>query len=91
MPERHAHAQPFTPRGAAMGACHGGGRPGLVDEHQAVRIEIGLRLEPSQTPHQDVRPVLLDGVPGLFLRVSPWRLKKRWTVPMPTGVPRSAN
>jgi hypothetical protein len=40
-----------------------------VDEHEALRIEIELVVEPALPLPQDVGPVLLDRVPGLFLRV----------------------
>ena len=48
-------------------------RPGLVDEHELPGIEIGLGVEPRPALSQDVRAVLLDRVPGLFFRVTPWR------------------
>lgn len=52
-----------------MAAGHVGGGPRLVDEDQALRIEIELVIEPVLALPQDVGPVLLDRVPGLFLRV----------------------
>ncbi len=52
-----------------MAAGHVGGSPRLVDEDQALRIEIELVIEPALALPQDVGPVLLDRVPGLFLRV----------------------
>jgi hypothetical protein len=45
---------------------HVGGRPGLVDEHEAFRVEIGLVVEPVFTPLQNVGAFLLGGVRGLF-------------------------
>jgi hypothetical protein len=74
-----------------MAAGNIGGGPRLVDEDQALRIEIELAVEPALPLLQDVGPVLLDRVPSLFLRVIPCRAKKRCTVPMPTGTPRSAS
>ena len=75
-------------RAAARRAARGRGvramlvdGPGLVDEHQPVRIEIELALEPVLAPLQDVGAVLLGGVRRLFLRVIPWRAKKRRSVP----------
>ena len=64
-----------------MGAGHVGRRPGFVNEHEAVQIELGLALEPVLAPLQDVGTILLGGVRGLFLRVIPWRSKKRRSVP----------
>jgi hypothetical protein len=81
VPVRHADPQPFAAPGAAMGAGHVRLRPGLVDEHQASGIEVGLRLEPGLAPLQDVRTVLLAGVRRLFLRVIRRRTKKRRSVP----------
>jgi hypothetical protein len=52
-----------------MTASHVGGGPRLIDEDQALRVEIELAVEPALTLPQDVGPVLLDRVPGLFLRV----------------------
>jgi hypothetical protein len=62
-----------------MAACHVGAGPGLVDEHQAVGIEVELTLEPGPALAQDVGPLLLGGVRGLFLRVMLWRSKNRQT------------
>ena len=49
-----------------MQSGHLGAGPGLVDEHEAVRIEIELALEPRLAPAQDVGTILLGGMPGLF-------------------------
>ena len=73
--------QALTPPAAAMPAGHVGGSPGLVDEDQTLWIEIELGLEPGPAPLQDVGPILLGGMGGLFLRVMAWRAKKRRTVP----------
>jgi hypothetical protein len=54
-----------------MGPGHVGRRPGLVDEDQALRIEVELAVEPGLAPAQDVRAVLLTRVAGLFLRLIP--------------------
>ena len=60
-----------------MGARHVGGRPGLVDEDQPVRVKVELVVEPSLPQLQDVGAVLLDSVRSLFLRVKLRRAKKR--------------
>jgi hypothetical protein len=86
-----AGAQPFTLGRPAMQARHAGGRPGLVDEHETLRIEVDLSLEPLLAPLHDVRPVLLGSMRCLFLRVMPWRLKKRHIVLMATPMPCSAS
>src|SRR3954467_3492673 len=56
---------------------HGGGSPGLIDEHQPSGIKVALALEPGLAPLADVGPVLLGGMRGLFLRVIWCRRQKR--------------
>jgi hypothetical protein len=72
-----------------MAAGHVGGGPSLVDEDEALGFEVDLAIEPVLALSQDVGTVLLDRVPGLFLRVIPLRTKNRCTVPIPAVVPRS--
>jgi hypothetical protein len=60
---------------------HVGGGPRLVDEDEAIRIEVELTLKPSLALPQDIRAILLRGVGSLFLRVILWRAKKRRIVP----------
>jgi hypothetical protein len=54
-----------------VAARHVGGSPGLIDEHEALRREIELPLEPVPAAFQDVGAVLLRGMGCLFLRVMP--------------------
>jgi len=54
-----------------MTAGHVGGGPRLVDEDEALGFELDLAIEPVLALPQDVGTVLLDRVPGLFLRVMP--------------------
>lgn len=75
--------EPFASGTSAMASRHVGGSPSLVDEHEAVRVEIELALKPVPATSQDVGTILLRGMGGLFLRVMPWRAKKRWIVPKP--------
>lgn len=91
MPVRNAGAQPPAAGTTAVAACHAGGSPGLVDEDEPFGIEAELTFEPCPASLQDVGAALLGGVSRLCLRVIPWRSKKRHSVPMPTGVPRSAS
>lgn len=81
MAVRDERPQALSAPAPAMAAGHVGGGPGFVDEDEPVRVEIELRLEPGLALLQDVRPVLLGRVGGLFLRVMAWRAKKRRTVP----------
>ena len=65
----HADAQAFAAAATAMRAGHLGRGPGLVDEDEAVGVEIDLAVEPRLAPLQDVGAILLAGVRSLFLRV----------------------
>jgi hypothetical protein len=76
-----AHAQPLATRRAPVGAAHVGPRPGFVDEHQPIRIEAELTVEPRLAALQDVRAVPLCRVGDLFLRVILRRWKNRRSVP----------
>lgn len=89
MSVREAHPQPFTAQAAAMAAGHVRRRPGLVDEHKALRIGAGLSVEPVRAFRQDVRAILPDGVAGLFFRVMPWRRKNRQSQEVEAATPRS--
>jgi len=66
---RDACSQALAAAAAAVGAGHVGGRPGLVDEHQPLRIEVELAVEPGLAASHDVGTILLGRVPGLFLSV----------------------
>jgi len=63
---RNADAQAFAAAAATVGSGHVGGRPGLVDEHEALGVEIELAFEPRLAALQDVRPILFAGARGLF-------------------------
>ena len=65
----HADAQALAAQATAMRAGHLRRGPGLVDEDEAVRVEINLPVEPVLAPFQDVGAILLAGVRSLFLRV----------------------
>ena len=67
----HAHAAEFATRGSSITPSHGGGGCSLVDEHEAVQIEIGLALEPGLAGRLHVRAILLRGMAGAFCRVMP--------------------
>jgi len=87
---REPHPQPLAPGAAPMRPRHGRRRPGLVDEHQPRRVQIGLGVEPRPAPPQDVRAVLLDRALGLFFRVTPWRWTNRDRAEVDAETPRSA-
>ena len=74
-------AQSFAFRRPAVAARHVGRGPGLVDEHQAVGLEVELGFEPGLAALHNVRAILLGRVRSLFLRVILWRRKKRQSVP----------
>jgi hypothetical protein len=46
--------------------CHLRIGGGLVQEHELIRIEVGLTLEPCQARRLDVLPILLGCVVGAF-------------------------
>lgn len=89
MAVRHRRPAALCPSGTASQPGHPGGRPGLVDEDQALGVEIGLRVEPSPAPRGDVGPLLLAGVRGLFLTVMACRSRQRQTVLGANEVPWS--
>lgn len=64
--ERDTGAQALAPSATAVAPRHVGGRPGFVDEHQLVGIEIESGVEPLFAAFQDVGTVLLARVAGLF-------------------------
>jgi hypothetical protein len=66
---RHAGTPALAAPAAAMASRQVGRGPGLVDEDEAIRIELELVLEPGFAPLQDVGTILLGGMGGLFLRV----------------------
>jgi transposase len=68
---REAHPPPLALPAAPVTASHVGGSLGLIDEDEAFGFEVDLTVEPVPALSQDVRTVLLDRVPGLFLRVIP--------------------
>jgi len=71
MAMREAHPQAFAFGAPSVAAGHVGGGPGLVDKDETLGLEIDLTVEPVPALPQDVGTVLLDRVPGLFLRVIP--------------------
>jgi hypothetical protein len=74
---RQAHAQAFAFGAAAMAAGHVGRGPCFVDEDEALRVQIDLAVEPVVPLLQDIGPILLGCMRGLFFRVMPRRAKKR--------------
>ena len=81
MTVRHAGPQALAAERSSVPPGHVGGGPGLVDEDEARGVEIELVVEPLLTSPQDVRPLLLGRVRGLFLRVIRRRAKKRHRLP----------
>jgi hypothetical protein len=90
MTVRNAGPEPLASWSAATTPGHVGRCPGLVDEHQTIRIEIELSIEPVPAPLQDVRAVLLGRVRGLFLNVRPQRSRKIQSVARAAYTSRSA-
>jgi hypothetical protein len=65
--------------------------PSFVDEDKALGIEIELALEPILASLQNVGPILLTRVCGLFLRVSLCPLQKRQSAATLTKAPDRAS
>jgi hypothetical protein len=74
-----------------MAAGHVGGRPGLIDEDQPFRIEVGPSVEPGSALARDFRAVLLDSVARLFFRVNPRRCKNRDGAELDVAISRAAS
>jgi hypothetical protein len=91
MPERNSHPTALAAWSSPVAADHLRGGRGLVEEHEPVWIKIELSLEPGKAGCLHVVPILLGRVAGVFLRVMPWRLKKRDRLLTPTRRPRSAS
>lgn len=70
MAERHRDPAAFSARRPPITACHLRVRGGLVEEHEPVRAEIEVALEPGQTRCLHVLPFLLGGVAGVFSRTA---------------------
>jgi hypothetical protein len=93
----HLCAEPFAMSAPAMAVGRVGERLKSVDEHQALRNEVELALEPGPAPLYDVRSVLLARVDLPFLRMTRWRAKDRHKVAMPVlalgpaGIARSSS
>ena len=68
---RHAEAQPPPAPATPAFARHLGGGGRFVDEDELVGVEIELSLEPFEAFLQPVWALLLRGVRGLFLNVTP--------------------
>ena len=90
MTVRNAGPESLASWSAATTPGHVGRCPGLVDEHQTIRIEIELGIEPVPAPLQDVQAVLLGRVRGLFLNVRPQRSRKIQSVARAAYTSRSA-
>ncbi len=71
MPVRYAGPATFASQCTPAQTCHLRGKAGFIDEDQLLRIEIELTIKPDAPALQDIRPVLLQCVCGLFLKVHP--------------------
>src|SRR3954463_2627761 len=89
-PVRDTDPKASSPRSPPVAPGHGGGSPGLVEEHQPLGIEVELALEPGRASLADIRAVLLGRVRGLFLRVIWCRRQKRQSALTLTRAPFSA-
>src|SRR5881275_703375 len=91
MTVRHARPQALATERSSVPPGHVRGGPGLVDKDQARGVEIELLVEPLLTSPQDVRPLLLGRVRGLFLRVIRPPGKEAPQAAVATATPRAAS
>jgi hypothetical protein len=63
---RNLGYQPLAALAAPVATCHVGLSPGLVDEHQARRVNLALVALPLRPPPGHVRSILLAGVLAFF-------------------------
>lgn len=84
-PARHRSPR----RGPAAQTGHLGGQAGLVDEDEALGIEIGLGLEPVAPSLQDVGTLLLQRMGRLFLNVQPCERSQELSALWPMTTDRS--
>ena len=87
MSVRNRSPQALAPGRPPMQARHLGGGARLVDEDQALGVQVELTLEPGAATAQDVGTVLLRRMPGLFFSVIFRRAKKRHSVETATATP----
>jgi hypothetical protein len=66
MAVRRLGVKPLAAPAASMCGRHGGLRPGLIDEHEALGIELLLALPEALPLGRYVRPVLLGGGDDFF-------------------------
>src|SRR4051812_38992614 len=76
-PARDRNAAALAAWRPAITARHAGGSGGFVEEHEVIRIEFGLSLEPGLASRPHIRALLLSCVRRPFFRVTRWRWKKR--------------
>ena len=84
---RNAGPQPFASWSPSAQARHVGRRSRLVDEDEPLWVEVELALEPGLAPLQNIRPILLRRMGGLFLTVRPQRSRKVQIVPIEADMP----
>jgi hypothetical protein len=77
MPLWHEEPAARPAERSSVATDHAGGGRRLVQEHEAVGVEIGHGVEPGLAVGPHVRALLLSRVESPFLRVIPWRAKNR--------------
>src|SRR5271168_2037137 len=88
MPMRNGADQPFTTGATAPQPHHLGAGGGFVDEYQPGRVKHELFSPPASARAGYVRPLLLRGVKGFFLKVKSCRAKNRQTAVRLPGIRR---
>ena len=67
MAMRHLGFDALPDRRPAAQGCHVGFGPGLVDEDETGRVDLGAIFEPLRTPARHIGTFLLGGDQRLFL------------------------
>ena len=89
MTSRRGDAAALTAWRPAVAASHAGGGSGLVQEHEAIWIEIELTCKPGLAGRSYVLSLLLSCVHRPFFRVIRCRAKKRDRLLVLTATPCS--
>jgi hypothetical protein len=66
MAVRNRGSTPLAPGCPAIAPCHLGRGTGLINEHQALGLEVDLPVKPGLPLDIDLGTLLLGGMRGLF-------------------------
>src|SRR6201988_5126441 len=87
VPVRRVIDEPLAARTAAAKPYHRGVGPRLVDKHQPCRVKHALLAHPASALADHIGTLLLGSIQSFFLKVMPWRSKKRHTAVRLPSIP----